>query len=76
MLRQRRIRVGRQLLSHSRLQGRHLLGGSSGDGFGTHMPGFSPLFDIAPNRRQTDSQHSYNLAARNPLIHCLQHVFS
>ena len=40
------------------------------------MPRFSALFEIAPDGRQTDSQHPHNFAAWDPLIHRAQHAFS
>ena len=76
MLGERRIREGFQLPRHSCLQRFDFLGRASGDGFGTHMPCFSALFEIAPDGRQTDSQHPHNFAAWDPLIHRAQHAFS
>ena len=76
MLGERRIREGFQLLLQASEQRGDFLGRASGDPFGMHMPCFSALLEIAPNGRQTDSQHSYNFAAWNPLIHRAQHAFS
>jgi hypothetical protein len=76
MLGQRRIREGFQLCLQASLQRFDFLGRASGDRFGAHMSPFSALFEIAPDGRETDSQHPHNFAAWDPLIHCAQHAFS
>ncbi len=76
MLLQRRIGESFELGLQPSLQGLTFLGRASGDRFGLHMSRFSALLEIAPNGRQTDSQHTDNLAAWDPLIHCSQHAFS
>ena len=76
MLGQRRIREGFQLRLQASLQRFDFLGRASGNRFGTHMPRFSALLEVAPDGRETDSQHPHNFAAWDPLIRRAQHAFS
>ncbi len=76
MLGQCCIREGFQLPLQASLQRFDFLGRASRDRFGTHMPRFSVLLEVAPDGRETDSQHPHNFAALDPLIHRAQHAFS
>ena len=76
MLLQGRIRKRLQLRGQSCLQWLHFLGGPSRNDFGPHMPRFSALFEIAPDGRQTDSQHPHDFLVWHSLVCRSQHAFS